>query len=192
MADEPPERQAALLEDVDGPASTLARRPAEGGLLGAIHRLNRWMHHAAAGLLLLLTMITVANIFGRSLFNRPVAGTVELTEMLMVLIVYLGFGYAEHQGDHISVDLLYERSVGTARLALTFLNGVVGFFVMGLIAWHLYRYAQVLSGGGYESAILKVPQAPLALIAAGATVAFMLAMLATAIAGYRALREDLS
>jgi TRAP-type C4-dicarboxylate transport system permease small subunit len=192
MADEPIETQPAALEGVDGSASVLARRPEEGGLLGAIHRLNRWMHYAAAGVLVVLTMITVANILGRALFNRPVPGTIELTEMLMVLIVYMGFGYAEHQGDHISVDLLYERSGRTARLGLTVLNGLVGFFVMGLVAWQLYQYAGVLSGGGYESSILKVPQAPLALIAVGATVVFVLAMLATAIVGYRALREERS
>lgn len=192
MADEPTEGQPAELEAADGPASALAGRPPESGLVGVVQRVNRLLHYAAGGVLIVLTMITVVNIVGRAMFNTPVPGTVEVTEMLMVLIVYLGFGYAEHQGDHISVDLLYERSGWKVRRVLTVVNGLVGFFVMGIVAWQLYQYAGVLSRGGYESSILQVPLAPLALIAVGATVLFVLAMLATAVIGYRALREERS
>lgn len=193
MADKPAEEQPADLEVADGPASALTRRPPpKHGLVAVVQHANRWTHYVAGVVLIVLTMITVANIVGRAVFNMPVPGTVELTEMLMVIIVYLGFGYAEHQGDHISVDLLYERSGRMMRLVLTVVNGLVGSFVMGLVAWHLYQYAGVLSRGGYESAILEVPLGPLALIAVGATVLFVLAMLATAVVGYRALREERS
>lgn len=190
MADEQTETEPAELQTVDGSASSLARRP--GGVVGAIQRVNRWLHYVAGGLLIFLTLITVANIAGRAFFNTPLPGAVELTEMLMVLVVYLGFGYAEHQGDHISVDLLYERAGRIPRLVLTIANGLVGFFVMGLLAWQLYQYAGVLAQGGYESSILQVPLAPLAMIAVAATVLFVFAMLATAIVSFRALREERS
>jgi len=84
--------------------------------------------------------LTVADVFGRYLFNRPVSGTFELTEMLMVLIVFMALGLAQHHNEHISLDLAYNYFPGRLKaMADTFVEAVNLVVVVG-ITWQLYEY----------------------------------------------------
>ena len=53
--------------------------------------------------------LVVANIFGRYLFNAPVTGTLEFTESLLVLIIFLSLALTQYDGGHIRVTLLTRR-----------------------------------------------------------------------------------
>ena len=64
----------------------------------------------STGALAVMTMVLVANVVGRSpLFNHPVAGTKELTELAMVCIVFLAFAWCAVKGAHINVGVVVER-----------------------------------------------------------------------------------
>lgn len=132
--------------------------------------------------------VTVIDVVGRSFFSSPFRGTVELTEMAMILIIYLGFGHAEHEGDHISVDILYVKLQRRAQLALTVFNGLFGVVVIGLLTWNLYKFAGVLDGGGYTTAVWRIPQGPVALIGVAGAVMFVLALASTAALALHAFR----
>jgi TRAP-type C4-dicarboxylate transport system permease small subunit len=148
------------------------------------------MHYVAGAMLLALMLLTVIDVVGRSFFNTPFGGTVELTEMAMVVIVYLGFGHAQHEDDHVSVDIVYVNLRRRAQLVLTVFNGFFGVFVIGLLTWNLYQFAATLDGGGYTTAVLKIPQGPVALVGVGGAVMFVLALASTAVLALRALRKD--
>lgn len=157
---------------------------------GAIRRVNRWMHYAAGALLLGVMLVTVIDVAGRSLFNAPFGGTVELTEMAMVAIVYLGFGHAQHEDDHVSVDILYVKLRRQAQLVVTVFTALFGMVVIGLLTWNLYAFARTLDGGGYTTAVLKIPQGPVALIGVGGAAMFVLALASTAVLALRGIRKD--
>lgn len=161
-----------------------------GRITGAIRRVNRWLHYLAGGVLLALMSVTIVDIAGRYLFNSPFSGTVELTQMAMIVLVYLGFAHAEDQGDHIAVDILYVKLGRGGQLALTLFNGVFGLFVVGLLTWNLYSFAGILDGGGYTTAVLDIPQGRVALIGVGGAVMFVLAMASTVALALRAVLKD--
>jgi TRAP-type C4-dicarboxylate transport system permease small subunit len=163
-----------------------------GRVIAAIRAVNRWLHHAAGALLVLMMFVTIIDVVGRSFLNRPFRGTVELTEMAMVVIIYLGFGYAEHEGDHIAVDLVYSQLGRLMRLALTVFNGIFGVAVIGLLTWNLYRFAERLDAGGYVTAVRKIPQGPVALIGVFGGVMFVLALMSTAVLAFRSFLKERS
>lgn len=156
---------------------------------GAIQRVNRWLHYVAGAMLLALMSLTVIDVVGRTFFNNPFRGTVELTEMTMIMIIYLGFGHAEHEGDHISVDIVYVKLRRQAQLVVTVFTGLFGVVVIGLLTWHLYRFAGVLDAGGYTTAVWRIPQGPVALIGVGGAVMFVLALASTAALAVQAFRK---
>ena len=70
---------------------------------------NTITHYLAGAGLMALLFLTVTDILGRSFFSRPVPGTVELTSMMLVFVVFLAVAHSEDMGDHITIDLIYER-----------------------------------------------------------------------------------
>ncbi len=58
----------------------------------------------------LVTMVlVVANIIGRYLFNKPLVGTLEFTESLLVLIIFCSLALTQYEGGHIRVILMTRR-----------------------------------------------------------------------------------
>lgn len=163
---------------------------AVGRIITGIRTVNRLLHYVAGLILVVLMFTTIVDVIGRTFLNRPFRGTVELTEMMMLGIIYLGFGYAEHEGDHISVDLVYSQVGRTMRLVLTVFNGVFGVAVIGLLTWNLYGFADRLEVGGYESAVLKIPQGTVALVGVFGGVMFVLALMSTAVLAFRSFLKE--
>ncbi|MCF8050107.1 MAG: TRAP transporter small permease [Desulfobacterales bacterium] len=62
--------------------------------------------------IMILMFFTAAEIVGRYLFNSPIPGYVEDTELMMAAIVFLGFGYAQRKGAHIRMDMVINKIRG--------------------------------------------------------------------------------
>ena len=68
----------------------------------------------ASVMLFFLMAVTVVDVTGRYVFNAPLPGSSEITELLMAVLVYTGLPGVSRLEKHISVDLL--DSVTPARL----------------------------------------------------------------------------
>lgn len=124
--------------------------------IGALRRVNRWLHLAAGAVLLAILTITVINIFGRQV-DKPFAGTVELTQVFMGLMVFLALSYGEDERVHINVDLLYER-VGPRpqRWLRLFGRGVAIIFTI-LMVRQLWQYAGEKQAAGQVTDVYELP-----------------------------------
>jgi TRAP-type C4-dicarboxylate transport system permease small subunit len=126
-------------------------------LTAQFERLTRWLHYLSGALLVGLMMLTVVNILGRWLFNTPVPGTVELTEIGMVGIVFMGLAYAQVREDHIKVDLLYEQLGARGRRVLGLFAALVSFATVAVLTWRLWAYASRLQASGRTTSALQIP-----------------------------------
>jgi TRAP-type C4-dicarboxylate transport system permease small subunit len=158
---------------------------------GPVFRWLRLVHtplHVAAGVTIIaLLAYTVADIIGRTFFASPMRGTVELTELAVVVLVYLGLSHAESRDAHIAVDLLYVKVGVRARLALRVFAGLVTVTVIAVMTWRLYVYAGQLDAGGFTTGILRVPLYPVALVATLGAATFGLAALANTVVSFLAM-----
>ncbi|MEO1470105.1 MAG: TRAP transporter small permease [Pseudomonadota bacterium] len=69
----------------------------------------------AAGLTILIVMlVSVANILGRKFLGIPVPGFVDWMEQAVPLIAFLAVGYCQRLGGHIRMDLLVGQLRGRA------------------------------------------------------------------------------
>ncbi|WP_130650759.1 TRAP transporter small permease [Egicoccus halophilus] len=150
-------------------------------------RVTMVLHVGAGVTLVALLAWTVTDIVGRSFFGNPLRGTVELTELAVVVLVYLGLARVESQDAHISVDLLYVRLGRRAQLGLRAFAGVVGFLVVAVMTWRLYVYAGQLDAGGYTTGIRRVPLYPVALLGVAGAAAFGLSILTNLVLVVRSL-----
>jgi TRAP-type transport system small permease protein len=172
------------------------QQPRQEGSAGILDRviagtrmLNKLLHYVAGAVAVALMFTIVLHVLGRQFFARPVPGTVELTQMAMLVMVYLGLAYAEHEGDHISIDIVYTHLPRTVQLVLSVITGLFGVLVMAVVAWRLYDFTGVLERGGYTTAILKIPQSPVALVGVVGMVFFIFALLTSVVKAARAMRK---
>lgn len=102
----------------------------------AIDQLSSAFAVAAASCVLVMMLLTGADIAIRWTTGRSLAGAQEVTESLMVALVYLGLAFALKRREHVSV------SIFTSSLPVRVAAGVrlVGLAIMVLIvAWMLWR-----------------------------------------------------
>lgn len=155
-----------------------------------IKTVNRSLHYVAGALIIFVMGFTVYNVLGRWLFGAPLRGTVELTQIAMIGIVYLGLAYAQHQNNHIAVDLLYLRLGRRGRLVLDVFSTALSMVVLALVAWRLYDYAAVLDAGGRTTASRSIPLYPFAYVAIVGLLAFILSYASTLIEHLRGPGPD--
>ena len=156
----------------------------------AVLAVNKALHYVAGALIIAVMAFTVYNVLGRWLFGAPLRGTVELTQLAMIGIVYLGLAYAQHRDNHIAVGLLYQRFGPRIRLVLDIFAAVLSIVILALLSWRLYEYAGVLEAGGRTTASRSIPLHPFAYVAIIGVVAFILALASTMVTRLRGQADD--
>ena len=62
--------------------------------------------------IIILMFFTASEIVARYLFNHPIPGYVEDTELIMAAVVFLGIGYTQRVGAHIRMDIFISKIRG--------------------------------------------------------------------------------
>ncbi len=118
-----------LIEPTDGEAGALGWIDRAIGTLASVAQL------LACVCILAIIVLGVADTFGGVLFNAPVMGTLEITEALLAMAIFLALGRALEMGQHIVVDVVTEKLNRPWRLALHIFALIVIFFVFALLSW---------------------------------------------------------
>lgn len=82
--------------------------------------------------------LVVANTLLRFFLNAPIAGTLEITESLLTMLIFLSVGLTQFEGGHIHVVLVTERlpqALQRVMRVLAMLLGAVFFAWSTYAAW---------------------------------------------------------
>jgi TRAP-type C4-dicarboxylate transport system permease small subunit len=131
-------------------------------------RVTSWLARIAALALALIAVVTLCDVVARKVFNSGFTFTVEMTELAMALIVFMGVGLVTHQRGHIVVDVLTLRLSERARVWLGLVANVLSLGFVLLMVWRLWLQAAFILSKGDTTPIWNIPLWPIAyLIAAG-------------------------
>lgn len=161
-----------------------------GPITAALRRVSFVLHLFAGATLVALLLWTVVDIVGRAFFSSPLRGTVELTELAVVVLVYLGLAHAELSDSHITVDLVFVRLGRRTQLIVRALAGLLTIAVIAVLTWRLFLFTGQLRAGGYTTGVLRVALHPVGYLAVAGSTAFGLAVLSNLIIALRALRRE--
>ena len=106
--------------------------------------------------------LTMADVIGRYLFNSPILGAFEITEFLVLILIFSFLGYAQAHKVHVSVDLLITMFPRKVQRVIDLINHTVCFLLMILIAWMGAVNALDLMEVGEASPNLSIPDYPFA------------------------------
>ncbi|MES0882623.1 TRAP transporter small permease [Roseibium sp. SCP14] len=112
-----------------------------------------------ACLLVLAAMIglTCVDVVARYLFNSPVSGAYELTQLLLASLIFLALPLTTAAGEHIEVELLDGlKSVLLKRLG-TIAAGVTTVAVFAIVSLELMEHAEKLQRREQVTDSLSIP-----------------------------------
>ncbi len=92
--------------------------------------------------MLMAVFLGTGDVVGTPGFGRPIAGTRELTESTMVLIVFGALAYAQIRRSHIRVELLYTRLSARGKTAMDIVADIAALVFFGLMCWQAVGEAQ--------------------------------------------------
>lgn len=102
------------------------------GLLGHVENAFNLI---AAGSILILILMAVAQVFGRLILNAPVPGFIDITEQAMAVFAFGGIAYCQRVGGHIRMEIVLGTLKGRL-LWITELGGVILIaLVVALLIW---------------------------------------------------------
>ncbi len=119
--------------------------------------ITRYMAYGSAVALFFLTMLTVVHVMGRSFFNSPVRGTIEISTFVLLIIVTLGWCSAALAQGHIKVDLLVDRLPKRAQFIITNITLILSFVILAFATWASGIAAM---GDARYTSVLKIPDIP--------------------------------
>jgi len=110
-----------------------------------------------------LMLITTGDVVSRGFFNKPIPGTLELSEYMLSIIILLGAAYTQQVKGHVGVDFLTKRFSTRTQGILEILTTLASMFIITIMVW------QGFVEGIHEKTVsdmLRVPQWPFRLLVA--------------------------
>ncbi len=143
----------------------------------AARRMSALLAAAAAALLVLMMTLTFCDVAGRYLFNAPLYFTIELTQLFMGMIVFLGLALTTLRRGHVTVDVFVTLLPPSLRRMTDLLGSICTMGVLALIAWRLFDRVATNIDDGLRTQLLHLPVFPFALVMAiGAGAACLIAL----------------
>ncbi len=116
----------------------------------------------AAVALFVIMWLTLVDVTGRKFFDHSVPGGLEMTEILMVLVIFGALPLVSMRQEHVVFDS-FDHLVPPAlkRLQMRLVHGVC-FGLFGLLAWLLTQRAERFAEYTEVTVHLQLPMAPVA------------------------------
>jgi C4-dicarboxylate transporter DctQ subunit len=106
---------------------------------------------------ILMAANSIANVIGRFVLAQSIYFSEELNQFLIVLVTFVGIGYAARKGRHIRMSALYDQLGDRGRKVLMIVIAAVTALVMFALAWFSYEYVARLAKLGKVTPALQVP-----------------------------------
>jgi TRAP-type C4-dicarboxylate transport system permease small subunit len=105
---------------------------------GFSQRLSGWLETLGAIALFAMMAITFVDIVGRSVLNRPLAGSTDLVQVLLLLTAGCMLPAVTLRGEHLSIGLFDNARLTTperARRVIVATFVAVGFAALAALLW---------------------------------------------------------
>ena len=131
-----------------GPASGWERRVE--ALLGVV----------ASVILLAMMLLTFVDVVARYIFSRPIRGAFEITELMLLVLIFAGLPLVSFTDEHALMDFIDRLLPSRAQRALEGLVQGVCAAIMFLLAWQVWIKADRIWAYRDATDVLRIVYGP--------------------------------
>ena len=111
--------------------------------------------------IMVMMILTTADVTGRYLFNSPVKGSIEIVEMVIAIIVFLSLPASQRQNIQVGSDFLVSRLKRRRYHILRFFNLLVPLLFFAIVTvWSAEAALEAYEHSYRTYGILRFPTAP--------------------------------
>jgi TRAP-type C4-dicarboxylate transport system permease small subunit len=115
---------------------------------------------AASAILLAMMLLTVVDVVARYVFSRPLRGAFEVTELMLLVLIFAGLPLVSFTDEHAVMDFV-DRVLGPRGLrGLTGLVHAASAAFMALLAWLTWRKADRIWAYQDSTDVLRILYGP--------------------------------
>jgi TRAP-type C4-dicarboxylate transport system permease small subunit len=116
----------------------------------------------AAVALFAIMWLTLLDVTGRKFFSQSVPGSLELTEIMMVAVIFGALPLVSWRSEHVVFDSLDNFIPASLKQLQARTVHLVSFGLFGLMAWFLTNRAERFAEYTEVTVHLQLPMAPVA------------------------------
>ena len=127
------------------------------GFRSVVERVIRGSATIGMVILMPLMLITTGDVLGRGFLHKPIAGTFELSEYMLAVLILLGTAYTQQVKGHVTVTFLTSKFSRNAQLICRVLTLGLSLFIVGILMWQGFKLGIEETGVTDQ---LRIPRAP--------------------------------
>ena len=115
---------------------------------------------AASAILFAMMLLTFVDVVARYLFNFPLRGGFEITELMLLVLIFAGLPLVSHADEHVTMDFIDRMLPPRALLLVVRAAHALCAAVMFFLTWQVWIKARTISGYGDTTDVLKIVVGP--------------------------------
>jgi TRAP-type transport system small permease protein len=129
-----------------------------------VNKITNILCFLSMGVLVVLLGLSVTDVLGRYLFNHPVKGTYELSEVLLAGIVFFSWPYTKSVQGHVTIDTVIKLFRPRVQAAVGVIVSVLSLVIFILMGWQGIKLALTTWGRQRYIDVVLIPLAPFQLL----------------------------
>ena len=135
------------------------------GLEARFYPVVRFVDRITWVVLFMMMLMTMADVFLRKFSNQSILGTVELTELMMIVVVFCSLAECQTGDGHIKVDLVLKRFSPRVQSIFDVFTQFTCFALFSLMTGAIWRHARSMREWGEVTVDLSLPLYPFIYVA---------------------------
>jgi TRAP-type transport system small permease protein len=115
---------------------------------------------AASVILFAMMLLTFVDVVARYVFSRPLRGAFEVTELMLVVLIFAGLPLVSFSDEHALMDFIDRILAPRAQRLLERAVQLVCAAVMLLLAWLIWLKANRIAAYGDATDVLRILYGP--------------------------------
>ena len=131
-----------------------------------VNPISKIVNRIASGVLFFMMLLTIADVFLRKVFSSSILGTVEVSEFMLLILVFFALAQTEVLNGHVKVDLVMGRFSERSQAMVDAITQLACFSLFGLFTWSALVYSGKMREAAEVSQDLWLPIFPFVYVVA--------------------------
>ena len=142
-----------------------------------LHRATSIFSKVGQAILMAMVLLTVVDVILRRIFNHPLSSSLELSQVMLVIVVFSSVAYCGIKRSHVCIDALTSQFSLKIQAILKSMMGLFGVLLFSAMGWGSIVLALDKLANQSVTGILPIPVYPFVFLVAFGSILLALILL---------------